>query len=281
MSGAARRAVLVLSTLALASGACAGKGSAFGPTRVKLGYGLEQGNARLPATARGATLSYLSYSDYNGLLGKLLFYSLTAPQPQVTHVSTVRSCSAASCTVTTYYSVRPPKEEDVARFTAMVASVEQHGHPIEANVIIPMRSLGGEGSGWSLEMLFKGWRGFRGQLIELAGGVNISDFEYANLTVRDGAFPFAGDVMRTYSFHEFGVPLRVAWYVSPAVSFYLRHDLNVLGLLRLVDDDERAPSLTTLGVRAHLPVLELRAGLLTDSFHPESATMSLEAALAF
>lgn len=274
---------LAVAAALLVTGCAGGKqhGGAFGPRRYKLAYGLEQGSARLPATARGATMSYLSYSDFNGPLGKLLLFMATAPQPTVKHLGTHRSCSGGTCTVTSYYSVTPPREEDVQRFTRMVEDVEKHGHPIEATLQLPLRSLGSEAGGWSLEVLFKGWRGFRGQLVEVAGGFNYSAFTYEGLLVRDGNFPAASEVTRTYRFQEAGFPLRVAWYATPVLSLYLRHDLNVIGLLQLEDEDERAPSLTSFGVRAHLPVLELRAGLVTDSFHPESATLSLEAALVF
>lgn len=296
-----RRLLLALS---LMTAACGGRHKAAYSLAYRTGYG----NALAPPSTSSGRSSSISYREYGGPIGKALLLWLFVPQLQGGSSSSrvvgdSTSCGGGECTrtITTETTYTPPTAEQIAEYkreleeynNVTAPAIRNGAIKAEVNLDVATRSLGGDTSGLSFQLLgvllseqSSGWT------FALKAGFGASGYTMGGRTTKqilsDGMETLSSvhldskveDVSSTF----FGVPVRVILATPLRFAAYGEFDWN---LLRAVSGEGTRPGqtyhpqLTTFGLQTSLWFMHVGAEVQLDQLNLGSRTFGVEAGLAF
>ena len=228
-------------------------------TPYSVGGAIESGNAIAPPETSSGLGTMLVIRETDGPIGRMLSAGFAA--------STIHHTDNGDGTETTSVSVD--------RNAAAFALGGGFGTIVELE--LPMRSLGGDTSGFSL--LFLSHIPNLPVAIGVIGGVEtmygrtVRNVSVDTMTV--GATQSTADVQN----HVLGLPVRVTIPLSHSIDVYIQLDLNLLSIQS--DFFDGARSLTRYGVQLKSGGLSLVAELQSDPLSLDAATGRLEVLFGF
>lgn len=280
-----RRALgVLLGLLGLAAAAAPARAGVYG-----IGVNGEYGNAYLPPTGGAMLSTSLHYEEYGGILLKLLLLASAPVKPEgSTTTSQEPFClgqgSDRTCTtvvVTTTTTPTAAELEDYERRLsawdpAIAQSIMRGESGLELDLDIPMRSLGGDTSGFMAHVWYPiGWDGRLSVGAAAFGWVTFHGVKSKEVQA-DPTEVRAVDKMSDVTYKYAGLPLRVQTAIGRSgLGAHVQLDLNILSLVL----DQPSPIRAGLSWAGYHVLAKLE-GVVTG-YRPDGASVSAQVQLGF
>jgi hypothetical protein len=207
-----------------------------------LGIGADYGTTYLPPTAEAGLSTTITYREYAGVVGNWLLFIGEAPAPPMStsKSESTEECHQGYCTITTTTTTTHPSQAEVDawqdamnEYTATKGAAMLRGEMgQELTIDVTMRSLGGNASGFKLQL-------FR-PIPDTGGLVMIGQYALGWLTYHDvkshqvmaeNGVLSSKEVMGDHTWGYVGMPIRIGTSFGAQSRFgaHLQFDNNIYG----------------------------------------------------